>query len=565
MAAHALRGDRIVSDATRHSAARTLSLALLTVASTGAALLLPAALGHTLDLLLARRGPEAGRWVLWCALLLCAPAVLDALDDLLTGTTGARTTAWLRHRLLRHVLAAGPRATARFTPGDLVTRLVGNAAHVGTAPATLAATVASVAGPLGAIVALGLIDPWLAVTFLAGAPVLALLLRAFTRASTDCLTGYQRLQGDLAGRLVEALDGARTIAAAGTADREAARILAPLPELSRQGHRMWHVQGRSTAQAATVVPLLQIAVLAVAGLRLAQGGLSVGDLLAASRYAVLAAGVGMLVGHVNALVHARTAADRLAEVLGAPTPAHGTRPLPTGGDGTLRLRGVTASRDGRRVLHGIDLHVPGGTTLALVGRAGSGKSLLAALAGRLADPDTGTVELDGVPLPELGHAALRQGVTYAFARPALLGGTVGGTIAYGLTTAAPGTVRAAARAACADDFIRRLPDGYATPCAAAPLSGGETQRLGLARAFAHAGRVVILDDATSSLDAPTELRIGTALTTAVTPGTRLLIAHRPTTASRADTVAWLENGRIRAIAPHAHLWNDAEYRAVFDE
>ncbi|PHQ50237.1 ABC transporter ATP-binding protein [Streptomyces cinnamoneus] len=556
-------GDRILAGAVRHSAARTLVLALIATAGTGAALLSPAVLGHTLDLLLARRG-DTTRWVLLCAGLVCAPAALDALDELLGATTTARTTAWLRHRALGHVLAAGPAATAAVPPGDLVSRVVGNAAHAAAAPASLAGTVTAVVGPLGGVVALGLIDPWLVVVFLAGAPLLALLLRAFARASTDSLTAYQRLQGDLAGRLLEAVGGARTIAAAGTAGRERARVLAPLPGLSRHGHRMWRVQGRSTAQAVTLVPLLQIAVLAVAGLELHRGRLSVGDVLAASRYAALATGVGMIVGHVNTLVHSRTAARRLAGVHALPAVRHGSRRLPPG-DGTLRLRGVSARRGGRQVLSDVDLVVPGGTTLAVVGRSGTGKSVLAELAGRLADPDTGEVTLDGVPLPDLAHDELRREVGYAFARPALLGGTIGGTIGFGSRTPAPHELTAAARAACADGFIRKLPAGYATPCAAAPLSGGEAQRLGLARAFAHAGRLLVLDDATSSLDSVTEHEVARALVDDVTAGTRVIVAHRATTAARADRVAWLDAGRVRAVGTHGELWRLPAYRAVFGE
>ncbi|WP_171163441.1 ABC transporter ATP-binding protein [Streptomyces sp. I05A-00742] len=558
-------GDRLLLATARDGAGRVAGLAVLTLASTAAALLLPAALGRALDLLLARDA-GAGRWVALCAALLAVPAALDALGDLLSGTMTARATARLRHRLLRHVVAAGPRATAASTgtgtPGDLVTRLVGNAADAGTAPAGLATALASVVGPLGGIVALGLVDPWLAVAFLAGAPLLILLLRAFARASTDCSARYQRLQGDMAGRLAEAVGGARTIAAAGTEGRERARILRPLGGLSRQGHRVWRVQGRAAARAVTLVPLLQIAVLAVAGLLLARERISVGDLLAASRYAVLATGVGMLVGQLGALVRARAAARRLAEVLAVPASGYGTRPLPPGG-GTLELRGVTAVRGGRTVLRDVDLTVPGGTSLAVVGRSGSGKSVLAALAGRLADPDAGTVALDGVPLPELSHDALRHSVGYAFERPALLGGTVGGTIAFGAADPGHDAVTAAARAACADGFVRRLPQGYATPCTAAPLSGGEAQRLGLARAFAHAERLLVLDDATSSLDSPTEREVGRALLHDVAARTRLIVAHRASTAARADRVVWLDGGRVRAAGPHAELWRRPEYRAVF--
>lgn len=540
--------------------ARVLVLCLVSTAATGAGLLLPAALGRTLDLLLAHA--PATRWVLYCTALILLIALLDASETVLGGTVDARTTAWLRRRLTGHVLAVGPRATARFGPGDLVARLVGNAAQAGTAPTARAALLAALAGPVGAVVALGLISPWLAAVFLAGAPVLALLLRAFARDTRECVTRYQEVQGRIAQALAEAVDGHRTIHAAGTAARETARILRPLPELSEAGHRMWRVQGRASGQSVAVAPLLQLGVVAVAGILLARHRVTVGDVLAASRYAVLATGVGALVGQLAGLARARAAAGRLDEVLAEPAVAHGERRLPPG-PGRLELRGVTALRGGRAVLDGVDLVVPGGTTLAVVGRSGAGKSLLAAVAGRLTEPDAGEVLLDGVPLRELTHDELRRSTGYAFGRPALLGGTVAEEIGLALASPSPAGVREAARTAHADDFVRRLPDGYDTLVDDAPRSGGESQRLGLARAFAHGGRLLILDDALSSLDTVTEARITEALVSGRADGTRLLVAHRAATAARADTVAWLDGGRVRAVGPHEELWGLAEYRAVF--
>jgi ATP-binding cassette subfamily B protein len=562
MTTRAANPAALLNSATRHSGARSVVLCLLSVASTGAGLLLPAALGRTLDLLLAHA--PATRWVLCCAGLVLLAVVLDACETVLGGTVDARTTAWLRRRLTGHVLAAGPRAAARFGPGDLVARLVGNASQAGTAPAARAALLAALAGPVGGMVALGLIDPWLAAVFLAGAPVLTLLLRAFARDTTRCVADYQQVQGRIAAALAEAVAGHRTIEAAGTADKEAARILRPLPELSRAGHRMWRVQGRAAAQASTVAPLLQLAVVAVAGVLLVRHRMSVGEVLAASRYAVLATGVGVLVGQFASLARARAAAGRLDEVLSEPATTHGDRQLPSG-PGRLELRCVTARRGGRTVLDGVDLVVPGGTTLALVGRSGTGKSLLAALAGRLADPDAGEILLDGVPLRDLSRSELRRAVGYAFERPALLGTTVEDAVTLGPRPLSPATVREATRLACADDFVRRLPDGYATPLADAPRSGGESQRLGLARAFAHGGRLLILDDALSSLDTVTEARITGSLLTHGTHSTRLLIAHRAATAARADAVAWLDGGRVRAVGTHAELWRLDGYRAVFGD
>ncbi len=302
----------------------------------------------------------------------------------------------------------------------------------------------------------------------------------------------------------------------------------------------------------------------MAGYLLTSHRLTVGEVLAASRYAVLATGVGVLVGQLSGLVRANAATRRLDEILTVPTPTHGPLHLPPG-PGHLELRGVTARHGERTVLDGIDLVIPGGTTLAVVGRSGAGKSLLAAVAGRLTDPDAGEVLLDGVPLHALRHDALRTAIGYAFDRPALLGTTIEDTIAFGLRPPSPTRVREAARLAHADPFIRRLPHGYATPVADAPHSGGETQRLGLARAFAHDTRVLILDDALSSLDTITEHRITSSLTGPDTTGTRLLIAHRATTAARADLVAWLDGGRVRAVGTHAELWASAGYRGVFGE
>ncbi|MFF5019899.1 ATP-binding cassette domain-containing protein [Streptomyces sp. NPDC001165] len=204
-----------------------------------------------------------------------------------------------------------------------------------------------------------------------------------------------------------------------------------------------------------------------------------------------------------------------------------------------------------------------GTAVALVGSSGAGKSSLAALIGRLHDPDAGMVLLDGVPVRELTLMSLAHCVAYAFERPALLGETVHGTIGLARPEVGRAVIEEAARAACADGFVRRLPGGYATSLTQAPLSGGESQRLGLARAFCQGGRVLVLDDAMSSLDTATEAQVAQTLRTAFIGRTMVMVARRASTASAADVVAWLADGRIRAVAPHAQLWHDPQYRALF--
>ncbi|WP_116246874.1 ABC transporter ATP-binding protein [Nocardiopsis sp. FIRDI 009] len=554
--------DALLARVMRASAGRTAAILLCAAAAAVASLALPAVLGRTLDLLLDGH-PDAGRMLLAAVALTAAEVTLDAAVALLSGTVGARSTAWLRLRAVRRLSAAAPHDVNRFSPGDVATRLSAHATEAGAAPAGAAQIVASILAPLGALVALFLIDPWTGTAFVLGLPLLVLLLRSFARHSSDSVSQYQRVQSAIAARLTDALGGARAIAAAGTADAERARVLRPLGELGVEGRRMWSVHGSATARSGVLLPLLVTAVLAVGGLGLADGRISVGDLLAVSRYAALAAGLGSVTGPLGALVRGRAAARRVNELLALPPLPHGREDLPAGGPGTLELRGVGVRRAGEWVLRGVDLYVPGGATVAVVGRSGSGKSTLGAVAGRLTAPDEGEVRLDGVPLDTVAADVLRREVGYAFERPSLRGATVGDAIADGAETASGDRVRAAARAAGADVFVRALPRGYRTPLGEAPLSGGELQRLGLARAFAHAGRLMILDDATSSLDTATERQVDRALAREVRPGTRVVIAHRLSTAARADLVVWLEGGRVRAVRGHAELWRDPDYRAVF--
>ncbi|MFC3985334.1 ABC transporter transmembrane domain-containing protein [Streptosporangium jomthongense] len=550
--------DRLVTRTLRHSGPWLYVLVFTSLAGALGELALPYVLGRTVDTLVAA-GPASRTWLVTCGSVVVLIAACDVLGVWAAGGGGARATRWLRLRILRHVLGAGPAMTRRFPEGDLVTRMGVNADETGRAPESIVTGAALLVPTAGGLVALVLIDVWLALTLVAGLVLIAFVLRAFLSTTTSLAGDYQRTQADIAARLVDALSGACTIAAAGTEERERARVLAPLPRLRAHAMDMWRANAQAGVRAGAVVPLLEVAVLGVGGLRLAGGDLTAGELYAAARYVVLGAGLGAALGHVGRLARARAAAGRLAELTEEPAIAYGGLSLPKG-PGTLELRGVGAG-----VLSGIDLVVPGGSSVAVVGRSGSGKSHLAALSGRLADPETGQVRLDGVPLPDLSAEALGAAVGYAFERPVLAGGTISGAVGLGVaeTDGREAAVHAAARAACADGFVRRLPLGYGTPLREAPMSGGERQRLGLARAFAHGRRLLVLDDATSSLDTVTERQVSRALAGELGGRTRMIVAHRAATAASADLVVWLEEGRVRACDTHARLWRDPAYRAVF--
>jgi ATP-binding cassette subfamily B protein len=554
-------GRRNATDGAAPGRALEALVLLCSVAAAAAAVAQPLVLGRTLDLLL--RDGDAGRWLALSAGLLLGELLLDSATSLFTGRCNATWTASVRTRALRGLLRAAPESARPHPPGDVGTRLTLNAADAGGAPAARAALAASLITPLGALVALALVDVWVALCVLTGLPALALLLRSFARDTGTTVAAYQRTQSLIASRLLEALDGADTIGAAGTGQRERARILAPLTELAAQGRHMWALHGRALGRSGVLVPLLVLVATAVGGLRLSAGELSVGDLLAVGRYAQLTAGVGAAASLLGAIVRAREARHRTQELERLPALAYGTLRLPPDGPGELRLLGVRVLRGGREVLRVDRVRVPGGSTVAVVGRSGAGKSVLAAVAGRLIDPDEGHVLLDGVRLDHLTREALRTEVAHAFERPVLGEDTVARAIAGGARRPSREQVRQAARAAGADGFVRRLPHGYDTPLPEAPLSGGEHQRLGLARAFAHAGRLLVMDDATSSLDTATEHEVNLALCRSVRPGTRLVVAHRPSVADQADLVLWLEEGAVRAVGTHRDLWHTAGYRAVF--
>lgn len=553
--------NRLLIRIGRHGGAWMVVLGVNVAVLTAAESVLPALLGRSIDAALGRT--PAAHWFLLCVAVISVLVLSDVVDEIATTSATARSTAWLRHLTLRRILSAPLSRLDRFSPGDLVTRLVSNTEDAGAAGPDIMSGLASLFLAGAGVIALLLIDPWLCITFLIGMPVLTLIVVLFAKDAAELSGRYLETQGRIASRLVQALAGARTIAAAGTTDRETRRVLAPLTDLHRDGQDMWRVQNRLTVQDTLLVAALEIAVLGVAGFELSRGRIDPGQLFAASQYVLLASTFSSAVSSLSGLIRERAAAARVNDVLNLPTIRYGRAKLPPG-PGRLVFRHVTVRAGSRELLSDVNLVVPGGAFMAVVGRSGSGKSQFARVAGRLIDPAGGAVYLDGVPMIELERKILREAVGYGFDRPALIGETLGDVISFGAHDPGGEAVAAAAQAARADDFIRRMPQGYDTPLAEAPMSGGEAQRVGLARTFAHATRVMILDDVAASLDTVTEFEVSRALTGSMSDRTRILVAHRASTAARADVVLWLEDGRLRECAPHDVLWRSEEYRALFE-
>ncbi|GAA4213766.1 ABC transporter transmembrane domain-containing protein [Microbispora amethystogenes] len=553
-------GDRLIAALSRDSWMPLAATATGSIATTAVALALPAALAAAVNAVVTGRGALTA--TAYLALLLAGAALAEVATGITSTTATASAIGTLRLRVAGHLLSADVSGATRFSTGELVNRLVSNTATAGSAPVTLLGTLTGVAASAGAVVALFAVDPRAGLAFLAGTPVLVVVLRVFVSRVSGLYDEYQSAQGRLAARLTETLAGIRTVRAAGTASREIDRVLRPLADLSSTGHALWRAQSRTVWQIMLLMPLVEILVLAVAGLGVAEGRLTPGALVAVAGYAALGLTFVEQIDPLLGLAYGRSAAVRVLEVLALPVLPAGRRRLPDG-PGALSFRGVTVTRGDARVLDDVDLEIPAGALTAVVGRSGAGKTTLAMLAGRLTEPDRGRVLLDGLSLSDLEPGCLRDAVAYAFERPALLGGDIASAIAYGTAGTTREAVRAAARAAEVDDVVSRLPLGYDTPSAGAPLSGGEIQRLGLARALLRRARLTILDDATSGLDTVTEAQVTRTLVEGMRGRTRLVVAHRPATAARADLVIWLEAGRVRGRGTHRELWRHRDYRDLF--
>ncbi|PGH52009.1 ABC transporter ATP-binding protein [Streptomyces sp. Ru87] len=547
--------------ALRASGGHGAALALVGLADPVARLALPAVLAGAVDAALADRLDAAALTPVVIVLVLATACEIGR--EILETRSRLRAALVLRRRMLRHLFALGLTGQRRWETGDLLSRTLEATSGAATTAPVLVGLCASLATSLGGLVALFVIDPRLGLLFLVGAPVMWWLLRWLLTRVRRATTDYQRLLELLSTRFVDALRGVRTIRASGTTGREVERVLAPLPRLRASGHEFWAAQRRAGWQTGLVMPVIQVVVLAVAGHGVMTGRVTPGELLAVQSYLGRAMGLLSQTAALARLARARASTERVRDVLAAPPPPAGDRTLPAG-PGSLSLRGVHVSRAGRPVLTGIDMDVPGGATVAIVGASGAGKTTLTEVAGGLVPPDAGTVLLDGVPLGALRRDELRRAVAYAFEHPRFLGRTVRDALAYadeppdGLQR-----IDAALRDSAAAGIVARMPRGLRTRLNQLRLSGGELQRLGLARAAWRDARLVVLDDATSSTDTATEAEINAALDRAMAGVTRLIVAHRAATAARADLVAWIDAGTLRALAPHERLLDDPAYRAAF--
>ena len=305
-------------------------------------------------------------------------------------------------------------------------------------------------------------------------------------------------------------------------------------------------------------------VLWVGGRSVLEGKMAVGELVAFLLYVEMFYEPVSRLHSLNQLIQAgRAAGERVFAILDAePEPGHipaaGLRPLPSRQDSSRQVvfRNIHFSyRTGKEVLHGIDLTIPSGTSLALVGPTGAGKTTLASLVARFHDPTSGEVLLDGVPLPRISLPELRREVGVVTQEPFLFQATIRENLELGKPGASDMEIETVLRAACAFDFVQALSEGWNSKVGerGVRLSAGERQRLSIARALLKDPPVLVLDEATASVDTATEKQIQQALDHLLAGRTSIVVAHRLSTVRKADRIAVVEAGRIIEIGKHDEL------------
>jgi ATP-binding cassette subfamily B protein len=408
----------------------------------------------------------------------------------------------------------------------------------------------------------------LALVALAITPGIVAVAYRYSKVSHPVLRDVQQKLADVATVAEESIAGVHVVKSFSQEDRRGA-------DFSEAADAVFDRTLAANRQRALYVPLLtflplvaQAAVLLVAGRMVVSGSLSIGDFFAFNLLlAMLVMPLRMLGMWIGQAQRAIAAGERIFEILDEPeeiADAPHAQPVPPG-PGAVAFEGVDFGYEpDRPVLEGIDLDVAPGRTLALIGRTGSGKTTLAALVPRFYEATAGRVLVDGMDVRDLERRSLRREIGVISQDPFLFSASIRDNIAFGMPDAPHDAVEAAARAAQAHDFILELPQGYDTVVGerGITLSGGQRQRLAIARALLIDPRILILDDATASVDATTEARIRAGLREVMRGRTTFIIAHRLSTIALADEIVVLDDGRIAARGTQDDLLEES---ALFRE
>jgi ATP-binding cassette, subfamily B, bacterial MsbA len=498
--------------------------------------------------------------------LFLIQAVAQFAQTYLISASGERVIGKLRVDVFSHVVTLPPSFFAERRTGELISRLT---ADISLLQGVMSYQVAELARQLlylaGALLMLTLTHPTLTTTTLLVVPVVVGVSVFFGRALRRVSTGVQDRVAEGMAAAEEAISQIRTVQSFVQEKTEVARYGGRIQEAVRAAIGRALMRGVFFASVSFASFGAIVVVLWQGGRLVLTGQLTAGTLVAFLLYAVTVAfAVAGLASLWSGFQEAAGAAQRVFELLGTRSelrdpPAPVALPAPVHGD--VRFENVWfhygsgKEESPRWILRGIDLHVRPGETVALVGPSGSGKTSLVSLVPRFWDPHEGTVRLDGIDLRRLSLNALRSNIAVVAQETLLFSGSIRENIAYGRPDASEAEIESAARAAHAHEFVRMLPAGYDTLVGerGVNLSGGQRQRVAIARALLKDPAVLILDEATSNLDAESEGLIEDALQKLLIGRTTLIIAHRLATVRRADRLIVLDHGQILEEGTHAEL------------
>jgi ABC-type multidrug transport system fused ATPase/permease subunit len=417
------------------------------------------------------------------------------------------------------------------------------------------------------------VQPELAAISLLPVPIVVFVAARYGRRSRPALQELQQRIGELTADVEENIGGVRVVKSFAREDRQLQRFGIGVGRVFDQAMVSTRLQAFYNPFIGFLPQAGLAAILFFGGRQVINGRLTIGEFSAFYAYLLMLLSPMRTLGISLGLAQRATAAGaRVYQILDrAPrvTSKADAPPLPPG-SGRVEFRDVTLEYEGaaRAALRDVDLDVPAGTTVALVGATGSGKTTLVQLIPRLYDVTEGAVLVDGADVRDVDVASLRAEIAVVNDDPFLFSATVAENIAYARADATREEIELAARRAQAHDFIARLPDGYDTRVGerGLTLSGGQRQRVAIARALLADPRILILDDATSSVDASTEQEIKQALRDVMAGRTTFVIAHRLSTISLADTIVVLEDGAVIAAGNHDELLERSElYREIVEK